>query len=114
MKTIITMVLTLAFGLLLMVPVSVQAQDSSDQAAQINAIATAKSGTFKGEVVSCDAAANTCVVKTKSGNKTGDMRYAQYNGAFNAAKDLKPGAKISGQWKQIKGGKIFATSVKDE
>jgi hypothetical protein len=114
MKTMMAMVLTLAFSLVLMATVPVQAQDSSDQAALINAIATAKSGTYKVEVVSCDAAKNTCTVKGKKGNVTADMRYAQYNGNFNAAKDLKPGAKIKGNWKQIKDGKIFAMTCVDE
>jgi len=113
MKTIITVVLTLAFGLLLMGPVSVQAQEGTDAQATIKAIAMGKSGTFKGEVVSCDAAKNTCVVKTKAGNKTGNMTYAQYKGEFKAAQMLKAGDKIRGQWQEVR-GVVYATVVVDE
>ena len=86
------------------------AQGVTDTAEVAKAIAQGKSGNFKGEVVKTDPTAMTMTVKLAKGEKTGDTRYASYNGAFNAAKDLKPGDKIAGHWTEVK-GKIFITYI---
>jgi len=86
------------------------AQRTGDTADQAQAIAQGKSGNFKGEVVKTDPEAMSITVKVAKGAKTADTRYASYNGAFNAAKDLKPGDKIAGLWTEIK-GKIFITYI---
>jgi hypothetical protein len=111
MKTLAMVVLTLVFGLMLAAPVS-SALYGDDLA---RALATSTSGVFKSlAVVSCDAAKNTCVAKTaKEGNQTADMTYAQYNGGFNAAKELKAGDKISGQWRKVEGKYYITFMVKD-
>jgi hypothetical protein len=76
-------------------------------------LAEGRSGNFKGVVVSCNADDQSCVVKTKNGNKTGYMTYASYNGGFNAAKELQAGDNIEGQWQEYR-GKIYATIVVKE
>ncbi|MHB8110827.1 MAG: hypothetical protein ACYDHW_12440 [Syntrophorhabdaceae bacterium] len=87
------------------------AQTTADTDEIAKAIAQGKSGTFKGEVVKTDPGAMSMTVKlAKGGEKTADTRYASYQGAFNAAKDLKPGDKIAGQWSEVK-GKIYITYV---
>lgn len=86
------------------------AQTTADTADVAQAIAQGKSGNFKGEVVKTDPAAMTMTVKLAKGEKTADTRYASYNGAFNAARDLKPGDKIAGLWSEVK-GKIFITYI---
>jgi hypothetical protein len=115
MKATIAIVITLVFGLLMAAPVF--AQQSSDprvQAQVYREIAKGKSGNFKGEVVSCDAAKNACTIKTTKGKtQTGNMTYAQYNGGFNAAKELQPGTKVSGQWQEVK-GVIYATVIVED
>jgi hypothetical protein len=64
--------------------------------------------------VSCDPANNACTVKTKkSGTAEGYMTFAGYNGAFNAAKELKAGDKITGQWTKTN-DKYYATIVVKE
>jgi hypothetical protein len=83
---------------------------SGDSAAIGSAIATAKSGNFKGEVVKTDPAAKTITVKLAKGEKTADATYASFNGAFNAAQDLKPKDKIAGLWTEVK-GKIYVTYI---
>jgi hypothetical protein len=100
MKTLTAVVLALVFGLMLTAPVFSAEMDGE---AEIKALATKTSGTFKAaQIVSCDAAKNTCVAKTaKEGTQTAKMTYAQYNGSFNAAKELKAGDKISGQWTKV-------------
>ncbi len=75
-----------------------------------SAIAMGKSGNFKGEVVKTDPAAKTITVKLAKGEKTGDTRYASYQGGFNAAQDLKPGDKIAGKWTEVK-GTIYITFI---
>lgn len=86
------------------------AQTTADTADVAQAIAQGKSGNFKGEVVKTDPAGMTITVKMAKGQKTGDTKYASFNGAFNAAKDLKPGDKIAGQWTEVK-GKIYITYI---
>jgi hypothetical protein len=113
MKTAIVVAMTLAFAVVMAGDVLAQAISGNAQQEMSQAIARGKSGNFKGEVVSCDAAANTCVVKTKNGNKTGNMTYAQYNGGFAAAKELKAGDKVSGQWQEVKGVVFPTIIVKD-
>lgn len=83
----------------------------ADSAAVAQAIAKGKAGNFKGEVVKTDPAAKSITVKlAKGGEKAGDTTYASYNGAFNAAQDLKPGDKIAGHWSEVK-GKIYITYI---
>jgi hypothetical protein len=113
MKTAIVVAMTLAFALVMTGEVFAQAISGNAQQEMSQAIARGKSGNFKGEVVSCDAAANTCVIKGKNGTKTGNMQFAQYNGAFNAAKELKAGDKVSGQWQEVKGVIYGTIIVKD-
>ncbi len=86
------------------------AQTTADTDEVAKAIAQGKSGTFKGEVTKTDPGAMSITVKTAKGEKTGDTRYASYKGAFNAAKDLKQGDKIAGQWTEVK-GKIYITYI---
>lgn len=86
------------------------AQDKTQTSEIAEAIAVGKSGNFKGEVVKTDPAAKTITVKLAKGQKTGDTRYASYNGAFNAAQDLKAGDKIAGKWTEVK-GTIFITYI---
>jgi hypothetical protein len=112
MKTTIALVLA-AFFCLSMVP-HVFAQMGQYDAMVAGAIAKGQSGNFKGgEVVSCDAAKNTCTIKGPKQTKTASMTYAQYNGAFNAAKELQPGDKVSGQWQTVKGQLYITLIVKD-
>jgi hypothetical protein len=107
MKTLTAVVLAIVFGLMLTGPVLAQPQDKGDELTK--ALATSTSGTFKAQVVSCNAAKNTCVAKTaKQGNQTASMLYAQYNGGFNAAKELKAGDQIRGQWTKT-GGVYYVT-----
>ncbi len=83
----------------------------ADTAQVAQAIAKGKAGNFKGEVVKTDPAAKTITVKmAKGGEKVGDTTYASFNGAFNAAQDLKPGDKIAGHWSEVK-GKIYVTYI---
>jgi Cu/Ag efflux protein CusF len=82
----------------------------ADTAQTAQAIAKGKAGSFKGEVVKTDPAAKTITVKLAKGEKTGDTTYASFNGAFNAAQDLKPGDKIAGHWSEVK-GKIYVTYI---
>jgi hypothetical protein len=109
MKTLAVVVLALVLGLMLTATVFAQ-QDET-----IMAITGRTSGSFKAAVVvNCDAAKNVCVAKTaKEGNQTANMTYAQYNGSFNAAKELKAGDKISGQWTKVKGMYYVTILVKD-
>ena len=112
MKIVATVVIALAFGLLLTAPVF--SAEESGKADLARTLATSTSGVFKNlSVVSCDAAKNTCVIKTqKEGNQTANMTYAQYNGGFNAAKELKAGDKISGQWKKLEGQYYITMLIK--
>jgi hypothetical protein len=111
MKTLTAVILSLVFGLML--TATVFAQQDMDKVTE--AIAKSSSGAFKGAVVvSCDTAKNTCVAKTaKEGNQTASMIYAQYNGAFNAAKELKPGDKITGKWQKVEGKYYITFLIKD-
>jgi hypothetical protein len=113
MKTAIVVAMTLAFAFIVTGDVFAQAISGNALQETSQAIARGKSGNFKGEVVSCDAAANTCVFKTKNGNKTGNMTFGQYNGGFTAAKELKAGDKVSGQWQEVKGVIYGTVIVKD-
>jgi hypothetical protein len=110
MKTLAAVILSLVFGFMLTATVFAQDMDQVTEA-----IAKSSSGAFKGAVVvSCDTAKNTCVAKTaKEGNQTASMIYAQYNGAFNAAKELKPGDKITGKWQKVEGKYYITFLIKD-
>ena len=102
-------VVVFVIGFALVGPVA--SQTTALQSQQIaRGLAEGRSGNFKGTVVSCNADDQSCVVKTKNGDKTGYMTYASYNGGFNAAKELQPGDNIMGQWQEYK-GKIYATIV---
>jgi hypothetical protein len=110
MKTLAAVILSLVFGFMLTATVFAQDMDQVTEA-----IAKSTSGAFKGaQVVSCDTAKNSCVAKTaKEGNQTASMIYAQYNGAFNAAKELKPGDKITGKWTKVQGKYYITFLIKD-
>jgi hypothetical protein len=82
----------------------------ADTAQTAQAIAKGKAGNFKGAVVKTDPAAKNITIKLAKGEKVGDTTYASYNGAFNAAQDLKPGDKIVGHWAEVK-GKIYITYI---
>jgi hypothetical protein len=114
MKTVLAMVLMLVFGLLLL-PQAFAQQMSTTEYQLYHKVGAGTSGNFKNAtVVSCDAKRNTCTVKGQKGNtETGNMTYAGYNGGFNAAKELQPGDKISGQWTKVD-GQLFATIVVKE
>jgi hypothetical protein len=111
MKALTAVALAIVFGLMLTAPVFAQDKDPMAEAFN-SAIARGNSGTYRGvDVVSCNAGNNTCVVNTpKKGQITANFQYGQYNGRFNAAKDLKAGDKISGQFHEVD-GKYYATSV---
>lgn len=109
MKRTVTVAVVLTFTLMMVAPLF--AQEASSLIAQ--KIAKGRSGNFKGTVVSCDVKANTCIVKTTNGNKTGNMNYASYNGSFNAAKELKPGDKVMGHWQEVE-GVIYVTMVVEQ
>jgi hypothetical protein len=112
MKTLTTtVVLALVFGLML--TGTVFAQGGKDSGSELaTALSKGSSGTFKGvEVVSCDAKKNTCVLNTPAKGKiTAVFTYGQYNGRFNAAKELKAGTKISGQFTELD-GVYYATII---
>ncbi len=112
MKHSLTVALVLVLGLVFVSSVVAQWAANDPYPRKL---ATSTMGTFKDlSVVSCDAAKNTCVIKTKKeGDQTGNMTYASYNGGFNAAKQLKPGDKISGQWKKIEGAYYITFLIKD-
>ena len=105
-KTFLVALVVLFCGMGLIATAFAQA----DTAATAQAIAKGKSGNFKGEVVKADPAAKSITVKLAKGEKAGDTTYASYNGAFNAAQDLKPGDKIAGHWTEVK-GKIYITYI---
>ena len=110
MKTTIALLVALVFVLLLVPQAFAQGLAMYDKAIA-NKIAQGSSGNFKGTVVSCDPATNTCVFKGPKGNTaTGNMTYAGYNGSFDAAKELQPGDKVTGQWKRVN-GTYYATIV---
>ena len=108
-----TVVLTLVLGLMLTGTVFAQGKDSGSELA--TAISKGSSGNFKSlEVVKCDAAKNVCVIKTaQKGDQPVLMTYAQYNGRFNAAKELKAGNKITGQWVELEGKYYITFLTKD-
>lgn len=84
----------------------------ADTAMTAQAIAKGKSGNFKGEAVKTDPANKTVTIKGAKGEKTGDTTYANYNGGFNAAQELKPGDKVAGQWTEVKGKGYITIIVK--
>ena len=116
MKTILAMVLMLAFAFgLLLLPQANAQQMSATEYQLYHKVGSGSSGNFKNAtVVSCDPKKNTCTVTGRKGNtETGNMTYAGYNGSFNAAKELQPGDKISGQWTKVN-GTLYATIVVKE
>jgi hypothetical protein len=112
MKTLTTVVLALILGLVLTAQVFAQGDRTDDLS---KAISQGSSGNFKAvEVVSCDAKKNSCVMKTaQKADLKVNMTYGQYKGRFNAAKELKKGDKISGQWQEISGVYYTTFIVKD-
>ncbi len=107
-------VLALVFGLML--TGTVFAQGGKDSGSELaTAISKGSSGNFKSlEVVKCDAKTNVCVIKTaQKGDQPVLMTYAQYNGRFNAAKELKAGNKITGQWTELEGKYYITFLTKD-
>jgi hypothetical protein len=109
-----TVVLALVLGLML--TGTVFAQGGKDQGSEFaTAISKGSSGNFKSlEVVKCDAKKNICVIKTaQKGDQPILMTYAQYNGRFNAAKQLKAGDKITGQWTEVEGKYYITFLTKD-
>ena len=112
-KRLLVIVAVMAFAGLVLTPVfsTAQAQNWQWDQMQAQKLASAKTGTFKGEVVSCDPKANSCKFKGAKGNeKTGSMMYASYNGGFNAAKELQAGDKVIGKWAEVD-GKGYVTMV---
>jgi hypothetical protein len=111
MKTTIVLVLAAFFCLSVGHAFAQMAQYDAMVAGKI---AKGQSGNFKnGVVVSCDAAKNTCTIKGPKQTKTASMVYAQYNGGFNAAKELQAGDKVSGQWQTVQGQVYITLIVKD-
>lgn len=111
MKTTMAIVLMVAFGLLLIPSAFAQSGQEITRQKQADELARSPGGDFKGEVVSCDPAMDTCTVKLDDGQvKTGSMTYASYQGGFEAAKELQPGDRITGKWQNYK-GKTYAVNI---
>ena len=103
MKKVLVIALVL-FSFALVNGVYAQGGSKLDTAVAAEEIAKATSGTFTGEVVTIDAEANSGVFKTeKYGQREAMLGYAKMDGGYNAAKMLKPGDKVAGNWINVDG-----------
>ncbi len=100
MKRVLVVFMALLLNVTFVTTVLAQAGNADSALQQFNQrLASVKSMTFEGTVLSHDVLCHCFVVKTAKGNLTFQDDYTRFYQEYNRAKGLKIGAKVKGEYK---------------